>query len=119
MKIRLRSEEAADVCQIRAEGEIRSVEEPRDLRVIEEILGPRCYRRKILLDLERSPHIDSSGVSWLVHFHQSSQTAGGMLIIYSVPPSVMGVLRLLRMDQFFNLVPDERAARAMALGGKP
>ena len=119
MNLRLRSEEAAGVCQIRAEGEIRSVEEPRDLRDIEEILGPRCYRRKVLLDLQDAPHIDSSGVSWLVHFHKSSQTAGGMLILYSVPPAVMAVLKLLGMHQL--LQPGGRRARraALALGGKP
>ena len=119
MKLRLGSEEAAGVCQIRAEGEIRSVEEPRDLRDIEEILGPQCYRRKVLLDLQHAPHIDSSGVCWLVHFHKSSQACGGMLILYSVPPGVMAVLRLLGMHDYFNLVADERAARALALGGKP
>jgi ABC-type transporter Mla MlaB component len=59
------------------------VEEPRDLRDINEILGPRCYRRKILSDLQHAPHIDSSGVSWLVHFHKSSQIAGGILILIS------------------------------------
>ena len=112
MIIRLRSEEAAGVCRIRAEGEIRSVVEPRDLRYIEEILGPRCYRRKILLDLEDAPHIDSSGVSWLVNFHKSSQTAGGMLVLHSAPPAVMAVLKLLGMHQYFNLVADERAALA-------
>ena len=110
MKLRLRSEDAAGICQIGAEGEIRSVEEPRDLRDIEEMLGPQCYRRKVLLDLQDSPHIDSSGVSWLVHFHKSSQTAGGMLILYSVPPGVMAVFKLLGMQQYFNLVADERAA---------
>jgi len=119
MILRLRSEEAAGVCQIRAEGEIRSIEEPRDLREIEEILGPRCYRRKVLLDLQHAPHIDSSGVSWLVHFHKSSQTAGGMLILHSVPPGVMAVLKLLGMHHYFNLVADERAARVLVLGGKP
>jgi anti-anti-sigma factor len=118
MTFRLCSEEAAGVCQIRAEGEIRSVEEPRNLRDIEAILGPQCYRRKILLDLQHSPHIDSSGVSWLVHFHKSSQTAGGMLILYSAPPGVVAVLKLLGMQQYFNLVADERTARALALGGK-
>lgn len=118
MNLRLRSEEAAGVCQIQAEGEIRSVAEPRDLREIEEILGPRCYRRKVLLDLQYAPHIDSSGVSWLIHFHKSSQTAGGMLILYSVPPGVMAVLKLLGMQQYFHLVADERAALALALGGK-
>jgi hypothetical protein len=65
MKIRLCSEESAGVCRIRAEGEIRSIEEPRDLRMIEEMLGPKCYRRKVLLDLQEAAHIDSSGVSWL------------------------------------------------------
>ena len=119
MNLRLGSEEAAGVCQIRAVGDIRSVEEPRDLRDINEILGSRCYRRKILLDLQHAPHIDSSGVSWLVHFHKSSQIAGGMLILYSVPPGVMAVLKLLGMHQYFNLVADERAARVLALEGKP
>jgi anti-anti-sigma factor len=118
MKLRLRSEDAAGICQIGAEGEIRSVEEPRDLRDIEELLGPQCYRRKVLLDLEDSPHIDSSGVSWLVHIHKSSQSGGGMLILHSVPPGVMAVFKLLGMQQYFNLVADERAARALAERGK-
>jgi anti-anti-sigma factor len=117
MLIRLRCEEAAGVCRIRAEGEIRSVEEPRDLRNIEEILGPRCYRRKILLDLEDAPHIDSSGVSWLVNLHKTSEKAGGMLVLHSVSPGVVAVLKLLGMHQYFNLVADERTA--LAQGGKP
>jgi anti-anti-sigma factor len=81
------------------------------------MLGPQCYRRKILLDLEQTPHIDSSGVSWLVHFHKTSQTAGGMLILYSVPPAVMALLKLLGMQKYLNLVADERAARELAMRG--
>jgi anti-anti-sigma factor len=119
MNLRLGSEEAAGVCQIRADGEIRSVFEPRDLRNIEEILGPRCLRRKLLLDLQHVPHIDSSGVSWLVHLHKSTQIAGGTLILYSVPPGVMAVFKLLGMHHYFNLAADERAARSLALEGKP
>jgi anti-anti-sigma factor len=119
MNLRLGSEAAAGICQIRADGEIRSVEEPRDLRQIEEILGPNCYRRKILFDLQLSPHIDSSGVSWLVHLHKTSHTRGGMLILYSVSPGVLAVLKLLGLQQYFHLVADERAARALALGENP
>ena len=118
MNLRLGSEEAAGVCQIRAEGEIRSVFEPRDLRNIEEVLGPLFYRRKVLLDLQLVPHIDSSGVSWLVHFHKSTQNAGGMLILYSVSPGVMAVLKLLGMHHYLHLAADERAARSVALEGK-
>jgi anti-anti-sigma factor len=118
MKLRLRSEEAAGVCEIQADGEIRSVAEPRDLQNIEEVLGPQCYRRKVLLDLQHTAHIDSSGVCWLVHFHKSSQSAGGMLIIYSVPPAVMSVLKLLGLHHYLNLAADLRAARALALEGR-
>ena len=118
MKLRLRSEEAAGVCRIRAEGEIRSVEEPRDPRDIEDLLGPSCYRRKILLDLEDAAHIDSSGVSWLVHFHRRCRAAGGVLILHSVPPAILAVLKLLGMVQQFHLAADERAALALAMGGQ-
>jgi anti-anti-sigma factor len=118
MKLRLRSEEPAGVCRIRAEGEIRSVEEPRDPRDIEDLLGPQCYRRKILLDLQDAAHIDSSGVSWLVHLHKGCRAAGGMLILHSAPPAVMAVLKLLGMEHYFNLAADERAALGLAQGGK-
>ncbi len=117
MKLRLRSEEAGGVCRIRAEGEIRSVEEPRDPRDLQELLGPACYRRKVLLDLQDAPHIDSSGVSWLVHIHKGCRAAGGMLILHSAPPAVLAVLRLLGMDRRLHLAADERAARALAAGG--
>jgi anti-anti-sigma factor len=119
MKLSLRCEEALGVCQIRAEGEICSVLEPRDLREIESLLGPLGYRRRVLFDLQQSPHIDTSGVSWLVHFHKTSESAGGILILYSVPPGVRDVLKLLGLQHYFHLAPDERAARAMAVREKP
>jgi len=119
MKLRLRSEEAAGVCQIRAEGEIRSVAEPKDPRDLEELLGHQCFRRKILVDFQDAHHIDSSGVSWLVHIHKSCRAAGGMLILHSAPPAVIAVFKLLGMEHYFNLVADERAALVLAQGGKP
>jgi hypothetical protein len=58
-------------------------------------------------------------VSWLLRFHKSVQAAVGMLVLHSVTPPVMSVFKLLGMQHYFNLAADERAARALALGGKP
>ena len=119
MNLRFCSEDPTGVCRIRAEGAIRSVEEPRISRDLEDLLGHHCHRRKILLDLQDVPHIDSSGVSWLVHLHRDCRAAGGMLILHSVPPAIIAVLRLLGLERSFHITADERAAHALAPGGRP
>jgi anti-anti-sigma factor len=116
MKLSLRSEEEG-LCRVQTDGEIRLSEQPRDPSLVESLLGPDCYRRKILLDLQNTPYIDSSGVSWLVNFHRHCRDAGGVLVVHSIPPSIMAILRLLQMDRYLNLVEDESAARTMAMAG--
>jgi len=116
MNLRLCSEDSAEICRIRAEGDIRAVEEPRDPREIEELLGPQCYRRPILLDLQDAAHIDSSGVSWLIKCHKLCQSEGGKLVLHSIPPSVVGILKMLRLEQVLNMAEDETAASLLAQG---
>jgi anti-anti-sigma factor len=116
MKLSLRSEEAG-VCRVQTEGEIRLSSMPRDPNLLETLLGPDCFRRKILLDLQNTPYIDSSGVSWLVSFHKRCREAGGILVLHSIPPSIMSILKLLHMDRYLNMVEDDQAAQIMALGG--
>jgi anti-anti-sigma factor len=116
MKLSLISDEAG-LCRLQTEGEIRLSEQPRDPQLLESLLGPDCYRRKILLDLQNTPYIDSSGVSWLVNFHKHCHDAGGILVVHSVPSSIMAILKLLHIDRYLNLVEDEPAARTMAQGG--
>jgi anti-anti-sigma factor len=117
MKLSLRSEEGG-ICRIQTEGEIRFGEQTRDPHQVEGLLGPDGYRRKILLDLQNTPYIDSSGVSWLVNFHKHCREAGVSLVLHSVPPSIMAILKLLHMDRYLNIVEDEQAARAVVLGGQ-
>jgi anti-anti-sigma factor len=118
MKLSLRSDEGG-ICRVEVQGEIRLAEQPRDAYPIETLLGADCYMRKILLDLQYTPYMDSSGVSWLVGFHKRCREAGGVLIVHSIPPGIMAILRLLHMDRYLNLVENEHAAQVMALGGNP
>ena len=116
MKLSLRSEEGG-VSLLQSEGEIRLSDQLRDSKVIEGLLGPDCYAKKILLDLQNTPYMDSSGVSWLVSFHKHCREAGGVLVLHSIPPSIMSILKLLHMDRYLNLVEDEQAAKTLALAG--
>ncbi len=51
-----------------------------------------------------------------MNFHKHCQEAGGILVLHSVPPSIMAILKLLHMDRYLNIVEDEFTARALALG---
>src|SRR5271166_1574194 len=113
MKLSLCSEDP-QFCRIQTEGEIRLSDQPRDVNLIESLLGPSCYTRRILLDLQHTPYMDSSGVSWLLNIHKHCREAGGILVLYSIPPSIMAIFKLLHMDRYLNLVDDEQAAQVMA-----
>jgi anti-anti-sigma factor len=115
MKLSLRSEDP-QFCRVQTEGEIRLSDQPRDVNLIESLLGADCYKRRILLDLQHTQYMDSSGVSWLLNIHKRCSAAGGILVLYSVPPSIMSILKLLHMDRYLNMVEDEQAAQLMATG---
>ena len=118
MKLSLQSEEEG-ILRLQSEGEIRLSDHLRERSSVEDVLGADCYSRKILLDLRGTSYIDSAGVGWLVRFHKLCQQFGGLLVLHSVPPAIMAILRLLHMEQFLHIVDDERAARGLARGEAP
>jgi anti-anti-sigma factor len=81
------------------------------------LLGPTAYSRKVLLSLERTTFINSSGISWLLICHKYFAQGGGQLVVHSVPPLVSQVLNFVRLPSIMNFAADEKAARTVALGG--
>ena len=108
---------AGDVLHVQAEGMIGQSDLANGEEPIAALLGPDTYSRKVLLSLERSDHVDSLGVRWLLSCHKRFREAGGLLIIHSVPPLIMQVLKVMRLDRVFNLADSETAAQARAEGG--
>jgi anti-anti-sigma factor len=104
------------VFRVKSEGDISLIDQVRSNNPMEKLLGAGCFGRTILLSLEKSSYIDSSGVSWLIKCHKLCQAEGGKLIIHSIPPTVMGILKLLRMEQVLILTEDEQAATRIAQG---
>jgi anti-anti-sigma factor len=115
MKINVRSDDGVLV-RLESEGEIRLSDMGRDGNPIESALGREGFGKKVLLDLQKTPYIDSSGVALLIRCHKRCQDAGGQLIMHSIPPSIMQILKLLHMERHLHLVRDEESAKALALG---
>ncbi len=115
MKLSVQTEQDG-VVRLRNDGEIRLGDQLRERSSVEEVLGPDCYGRNILLDLKNTSYIDSAGVGWIVRFHKLCQQSGGMLVLHSLPPAIMAILRLLHMERFLRIAEDERSAQALARG---
>jgi hypothetical protein len=99
-----------------AHGPISQTRFRSDANPLEGVLGPTGYARKVLLSLEGTDYIDSSGISWLIVNHKHFQQAGGLLVLYALPPRVKQVLEFTRMNTVLRLADDEPAARALAHG---
>jgi anti-anti-sigma factor len=107
-----------DITRIQNEGDITQMDFRAGTDLLANLLGPDCYTRKVLLNLEKTPYIDSAGVGWMVMCHKHFKEAGGKLVIHSIPPMVNQILRLLRMPDILHLAPDDAAAEALARGEK-
>ena len=79
-----------------------------------QVLGDNVYGRRVLLGLEGSNYVDSSGVNWLLRCHKRFREAGGMLILHTPSPLVMQTLKVLKLDRVFYLADDLSAARELA-----
>jgi anti-anti-sigma factor len=115
MKLTLVADEQ-DLVRIRVEGTIRDVRWEIKADPLEKLLGPGCFTRKVLLDLEAADYVDSSGISWLIVSHKHFKQGGGQLVLHTVPPRVAQVFQFLHMDRVFQLADDEATARRLLQG---
>ncbi len=92
-------------------GEVDMSDDPLKAR-----LGADVYKKKLLVNLEKTDFVDSAGISWLLIIHKRCREAGGTMVIHSITPMVRQVLNVLRLDHVFHLADDAAAAQAMAKG---
>ena len=100
-----------EIIRVRCEGSLRRPEKDP----LQVLLGPHCYKHKVLLNLERSEVIHTSGISWLTGSHQKFEQAGGCLVLFAVPATVMDVLNFARLAHMLHIATGEKAALEMAL----
>jgi anti-sigma B factor antagonist len=109
------SKNDADLVCIRCAGTIREDDVQVPTHPLEALLGPGVYSRRVLMSLELTGYVDSSGVGWLIGCHKRCLQAGGRFVLYSVPPMVTQILRVLRIDSLLTIAGNEAEARILAL----
>jgi anti-anti-sigma factor len=105
--------------RLQAEGEISQQSFDDGSDPLGPLLAPiGGFARKVVINLDRTSLIDSSGISWLLITNKHFIDHGGRLVFHSVPPFIQQVLQVVRLTLIMNFVADEATARAVALEGK-
>lgn len=107
-----------DVVQMKTVGRVVPEVGQNDNEPIAKALGRDAYSRRVLLSLEDSDYMDSSGVGWLLSCHKKFREGGGTLVVHSVPKMVEQILKLLRLDAVLRIAPSLETARELATAEK-
>jgi hypothetical protein len=75
-----------------------------------ELLGPHCYRQKVILNLERSEGADTSGLMWLVRVATKFASGGGRFAVYNFSANFRNMLDVLGMAGTVLLATSEQGA---------
>ncbi len=103
----------AQAVRLRAVGRIVQSALGTSPEPMERALGGEGYSRRVLLSLAAATFIDSSGLGWLLSCNRRFREAAGKLVIHSVPPTILDVIKVMRLDQVLDIAEDEASALAM------
>lgn len=110
---------ADGIADVQIAGSINQAHLSQNQEPLSAALGPNTYEHRILLDLNNTEFIDSSGVNWLLIVHRRMRENGGRLVLHSLPPMVENVLKVLRMNLVFEIAPSRDDARRLVEGDNP
>lgn len=66
--------------------------------------------RRMILNLQQVPYMDSSAVAVLVELLQHLRKTGGKIVLTGLQPRVKGLLEIARLESIFGIAPDEQTA---------
>ena len=63
--------------------------------------------KDLTIDLANVEMVDSVGLGTFIATHNSLKQSGGQLTISNVSPDITGLLKTMRLDKHFTVVPSE------------
>jgi anti-sigma B factor antagonist len=68
-------------------------------------------RRHVILDFEKVEYVSSQAIGIVIHMNKKlSALPHSRLVLCSVPPKIMELLKILRLDKILKIVPTQKEA---------
>jgi anti-sigma B factor antagonist len=98
----------ASYAEVTADGRLNMVSGPKLREMIAQVIADGSNR--VVINLEKTVFLDSSGLGALVGCLKAARQAGGDLRLAGVQPQVRMVLELTSMNRVFSSYPSAEAA---------
>ncbi len=111
MSITLREYMEADICIIELGGAI-SLGDPEGMRNIRTTIDENIAKgnKKIILDLSKVDHLDSSGIAEIVYAYTRLVNHGGNIALLQPNSRVADVFKLTKLSSIFYITDDKADA---------
>ncbi len=98
-----------DVLILTADGGLNSDTAEQFITQLEQLIAGGI--RKVIVDCSKLDFVSSYGVALLMRLHRRLAKQGGDVKLASIHSNVVSLLRLLRLEQVFQIYPDANRAR--------
>jgi stage II sporulation protein AA (anti-sigma F factor antagonist) len=106
--------QAGGVCHLSLAGKISQTAVDSQSDQLSRLIGNANMNQKILVSLQQTDYIDSSGIGWLLATDKKIRDAGGRLILHSVPLDIQHVFGLMKLNAVLKIAKDKEHATSIA-----
>ena len=112
MKVNLVSTDQSPIC-VEVSGNITQRDVSPFSEPLGDVIGHDAYGKHVIIDMRAVEVLDSSGVNWLLSCHKRFKESGGKIVLHSVSPVALNVLKVLSMHLVLQIADTKDKAIAM------
>jgi stage II sporulation protein AA (anti-sigma F factor antagonist) len=113
MQLKLDSQQDG-ICHLSLAGKISQTAVDGHSDEMSRLLGNANLNQQVLVSLQQTDYIDSSGIGWLLATDRKIRDFGGRLILHSVPLDIQHVFGLMKLHAVLKIAKDKEHATSIA-----
>ena len=102
-----------NICHLSLSGKISQIVVDSCQDQLIQLVGQAHFNQTILLSLQNTNSIDSSGIGWLLATDKRIRDAGGTLVLHSLPHDIQCIFQMMRLNSILKLAKDKQSAEAI------